>query len=337
MILVKKNNYELFHGDARKIHKDIGENKIHSIITSPPYWEQRDYGSSDQIGNETTLDEYISNLFQLFENLKKSLRDDGTVWVNIGDRIVGGQVLGIPWKFAFFMQSKGWFLKQYFPWVKRNGIPRGGNNRPHDNIETIFMFSKTNDYYYDQLSAKLEAGLATRNFRNGDSIILEPEEDYTVFDVLTRKNLSPHFSTFPIQLSNIIVRASTSDHGCCSVCGKNFIRIVEKKRYATRSGSHSKKDESGKAYRDNGRHITEVKHIDWKQSCECKNASLVSPIILDPCNGLGTTGASCLKYKRKYIGIDVNEDYLKETDCRLQKIMPIDIFESNNESNKLGK
>jgi len=237
--------------------------------------------------------------------------------------------MNLPFRFAEDMKKRGWYQKQWLPWLKRNGLPRGGPNRPNDSLETIFMFSKNKkDYYYDQFAAKEQAGLTTRLFRNGDSIILEPEEDYWVFDVLTRKNWSPHFSTFPPLLAEIMVRASTSDKGVHPKTGQPATRIVEKKRYATRSGNKSKKDMTGKVFQDKGRHLTEVTHIGWE--CQSETDSYDMPIVLDPFMGLATSGIACINHGRFFKGIEINEEYLKEANARLISHEPPDMFKEKD-------
>ena len=337
-------NYELLLGNARIVLPLQGANSVHSAITSPPYWKQRDYDEDDQLGNEPTLDLYLKKLCDIFDDVKRVLREDGTLWVNIGDNLSDGNLLNIPMLFSEEMKKRGWFYRQYFPWLKRNAIPRGGDTRPNDSLEHILMFSKTKDYYYDQMSAKEQAGLVTRNFRNGDSIILDPEPDFWVFDVLTRKNWSKHFSTFPPLLAEIMVRASTSDGGCCSVCGLPAKREVQKHRYATRAGTKSKEDKSGKVFRDKGRHVTEYTHMGWKYDCACQDRQAAKPVVMDPFSGLATTGIACINHGRFYRGIEINSEYLAESDARLTKHSPPDAFSTqtandmfeNQDSETLG-
>lgn len=323
-------NYELILNQSQKALLSFEKQSVHSVVTSPPYWGQRDYGNEDQLGAESNVEDYLKNLCDIFDEIKPVLRDDGTAWVNLGDCMRDGSWVNSPFLFAEEMKKRGWFYRQHFPWLKRNAIPRGGDTRPHDSLEHIFMFSKAkNGYYYDQLSAKEQAGLTTRNFRNGDAIILDPEPDYWVFDVLTRKNWSQHFSTFPPLLAEIMVRASTSDGGCCSKCGTPAIREVQKHRYATRSGNKSKVDVSGKAFRDKGRHVTEYKHLGWKFPCSCQDREVAKPIILDPFSGLATVGIACINHRRFYKGIEINSEYLNESEARLSKHSPPDIFAEN--------
>lgn len=327
------SNFKLYPGKAQEVLPlSFDKSSVHSIVTSPPYWDQRDYGDEGQLGQEKNYKTYIQNLCNIFDQVKEVLRNDGTAWINLGDCMRDGNWLNIPILFAEEMKTRGWLYRQYFPWLKRNAIPRGGDTRPHDSLEHVLMFSKQKDYFYDQLSAKESAGLTSRNFRNGDSILLEPEEDFWALDVLTRKNWSKHFSTFPPKLAEIMVRASTSDGGCCSVCGTQSVREVQKRRYATRSGNKSKVDTSGKVYRDKGRHLTEVTHLGWKWECQCDNRQTEKPIVLDPFSGLATVGIACSNLRRFYKGIELVDEYLKESEARLLKHEPIDIFSETQAS-----
>ena len=329
-----EDRFTVLNGTIFDVSSKIKNESIHSIVTSPPYWGQRDCDNAGEIGCESCISDYIDNLCDIFSECHKLLRSDGILWVNINDRFIDGNLQNIPSIFSESMKKRGWFLRQYMPWVKRNAIPKGGSNKPHDSVETIYMFTKSSsDYYYDQLSAKYEAGLVTRNFRNGDAILLESEEDFCAFDVPTRKNFTQHFSTFPIKLASIMVRSSTSDRGCETETGEPSYRILDKKRYRTRSGLKSKHDPTDRAFKDKGRHITEVSCKGWKY----KNGNVIndsdklSPsIVLDPFSGMATTGVACLNLGRKFIGVEISSEYAKQSLNRLsdhaEKYAPKDMF-----------
>ena len=659
--MLTNSNFEIVLGKADQKLKTWPDRCIHSVITSPPYWQQRDYENKDQLGNEPTVEMYLHNLMLVFDEVQRVLRNDGTVWVNLGDRLLHGNLVNVPMLFAERMKQHGWFYRQYFPWLKRNAIPKGGDNRPHDSLECVLMFTKAKDgYFYDQLAAKEQSKLTSRNFRNGDAIILNANTDFWVFDVLTRKNWSKHFScvdeetecltaqgwktvdqikkgdiaaqyslesgllswgpvedvavypvsnqemvvsdstrvpmlltpnhrcvivrkngneysepeiilaedlkknhcipvsaswekeenktsigeawaellgwylaeghackdsdsieiyqsqsangpkceqiehllysveaewqkasyqrkyrgsdtissvyrvsgfvayrlreiapqkripidsilwpqeeieallrgliggdgfirndgthlvyvqkskadcdlaqilalrlgwsasvsariggngmwttnfvpkrhlnsllgtagegailrqaysgrvwcpkmplgtwvarkngrvfitgnTFPPLLAEIMVRASTSDGGCCNRCGIQARRLVSKTRYATRSGNKSKNDATGKAFRDKGRHLTDVQHVGWEFDCSCDREAIDQSIILDPFSGMATTGVACLGLKRKYVGIEINPEYKEMSEGRLRKLLPAyDMFSDKQNAN----
>lgn len=122
---------------------------VHTAVTSPPYYGQRDYKTQGQVGNEETPEEYISRLVETFRALRRVLRDDGTLWLNLGDKYLDGTLLGMPWRVALAMIQDGWVLRSDIIWHKPNAMPHSVKNRPTTDHEYIFMFSKGQNYYYD--------------------------------------------------------------------------------------------------------------------------------------------------------------------------------------------
>jgi DNA modification methylase len=141
-------NY-IINADAEKSLATLPSDLAHVAITSPPYFGQRDYGVKDQIGIETNLAEYISHLVRVFRELRRVLRSDGTLWLNLGDKYLDNQLLGLPWRVAIALIEDGWFLRSDVIWHKPNAMPSSVKNRPTTDHEYIFMFSKSKSYYYD--------------------------------------------------------------------------------------------------------------------------------------------------------------------------------------------
>jgi len=150
-------------GDALDVLRKLPANSVHCIVSSPPYYMQKDYGVRGQIGLEQTIDEYISKLVLIFSEARRILRDDGTCWVNIGDGYaVPGQtgglpeknLFGCPWRLALAMQEDGWILRADIVWHKPNPMPESIQNRPTKAHEFIFLLSKTADYFYDAEAVK---------------------------------------------------------------------------------------------------------------------------------------------------------------------------------------
>ena len=153
---------------------------VQCCVTSPPYFRQRDYGIAGQWGQESSPEEYIGNLVALFREIRRVLKDSGTVWLVLGDSYAsnnrGGRVepwhdleiygqpvglydgikrkdlLGIPWMVALALRNDGWFLRQDIVWFKTNPMPESVKDRCTRSHEYIFMFSKTAQYYYDHLA-----------------------------------------------------------------------------------------------------------------------------------------------------------------------------------------
>lgn len=256
-------------GDALAILKKIPTGSFQSTITSPPYWSLRDYGIEGQIGAENSVEAYISNLVELFDEVRRVTRDDGTLWLNIGDSYTSGgrtwrapdkknpiramdtrpptppglkpkDLIGVPWRLAFALQEAGWYLRSDLIWHKPNCQPESVKDRPTRAHEYLFLFSKSERYKYD---AEAVRGPNERNLR-------------TVWEVRTRPYREAHFATFPVELISPAVLLSTSDQD----------------------------------------------------------------LILDPFLGSGTTGLVALRAQRRFVGMEINPDYVAIAENRLNLV-----------------
>jgi DNA modification methylase len=143
---------EVHCGDSLSVLAGMPGNIADSIITSPPYYGQRDYlaDSPREIGKEGSLDEYIEDLTRIFRECRRVLKPNGTFWLNLGDKFEKGNLLGTPWRVALALQSDGWYLRADIIWHKPNAMPSSVKNRPTVDHEYIFLFSKApSGYYYD--------------------------------------------------------------------------------------------------------------------------------------------------------------------------------------------
>lgn len=175
---------KILRGDNRNTLKTLEDKSIHTVVTSPPYWGLRDYGMDNQLGLEETPEEYVNNLVDVFREIKRVLRDDGTVWLNLGDSYSSGgrrtttnqslrgdkdygvtrpapskgikpkDLIGIPWRVAFALQQDGWYLRQDIIWHKPNPMPESVRDRCTKAHEYIFLLSKNVKYYYDHEAIK---------------------------------------------------------------------------------------------------------------------------------------------------------------------------------------
>ncbi len=142
-------------GDCREVLKTLANESVNCCVTSPPYYNLRDYGKDNQIGLESTPDKYINTLVDVFKELKRVLKNDGTLWLNLGDTYSTGvnvkskNLLGIPWKVAFALQDDGWYLRQDIIWHKPNPMPEPVKDRCTKAHEYIFLLSKKPKYYFD--------------------------------------------------------------------------------------------------------------------------------------------------------------------------------------------
>jgi site-specific DNA-methyltransferase (adenine-specific) len=200
----------------------IPDKSVQCIVTSPPYWGLRDYRIPNQIGLEETLPQFLNGLVSVFAEAKRVLKDDGTLWLDIGDGYTSGNrgwrapdkknsaramdvrpdtpeglkpkdLLGIPWRLAFRLQEDGWYLRSDIIWHKPNAMPESVKDRPTRAHEYLFLFSKSEHYFYDR-EAVLEG-----NGRNRRS----------VWSVNTQPLSLPHAAAFPPALIEPCVLAST--------------------------------------------------------------------------------------------------------------------------------
>lgn len=159
----------ILHGDCMDVLKGLPDESVHCIVSSPPYWRQRDYGMAGQLGLESTPEEYVDRLTAVFAECRRVLRQEGTCWVNLGDKWAAGSkwggatalkdkdLVGVPWMLAFAMRAEGWYLRQCNIWAKPNCMPESVTDRSTAAHEYVFHFSKQNDYWYDNDAARTPA------------------------------------------------------------------------------------------------------------------------------------------------------------------------------------
>ncbi len=148
---------EIVCGDSRTILAGFPEKSVNCCVTSPPYFGLRDYGHDGQLGLEATPEEYVAKMVDVFREVKRVLRDDGTLWLNLGDSykpiradgLKPKDLVGIPWRVAFALQADGWYLRQDIIWHKPNPMPESVTDRCTKSHEYIFLLSKSQRYYYD--------------------------------------------------------------------------------------------------------------------------------------------------------------------------------------------
>jgi site-specific DNA-methyltransferase (cytosine-N4-specific) len=193
------NDLQILTGDSLTILPKLVSETIQCCVTSPPYWGLRDYDHSAQIGAETSPELYVENLVTIFREVRRVLRKDGTLWLNVGDGYArnGGtgnhgpnaavgntkkliqkrnckvpevwglkdrDLIGLPWRVAFALQADGWILRSKITWVKKNAMPESVKNRPTSATEEIFLFAKSPAYFYDSNGVREESGANLRNY-----------------------------------------------------------------------------------------------------------------------------------------------------------------------------
>lgn len=258
-------------GDAIEKLSTLPAKSVHTCVTSPPYWGLRDYGVAGQLGLEKSPDEYVAAMVAVFSQVRRVLRDDGTLWLNLGDSYNAGRegghpggkkgisrttigpqrcgvnspglkpknLVGIPWRVAFALQADGWYLRSDIIWHKPNPMPESVTDRPTKAHEYLFLFAKSERYFYDgdavkeplseasagrykysfggpKVIALVEAnkhGVGRRTGVVGMRDIPKGRNRRTVWTVKTRSFKGAHFATFPQDLIEPCIKAGCPHGG----------------------------------------------------------------------------------------------------------------------------
>lgn len=396
------NTVNLINSDVNIGLKTLPEKSVQCVVTSPPYFGLRNYGIDGQIGLENTPEEYVERMVGVFQGVKRVLRDDGTVWLNLGDSYWGGKgksnyayqerrtsksfegehqnifsemgsmrpsdgkhtsikskdLVGIPWMVAFALRSDGWYLRSDIIWSKPNPMPESVQDRPTKAHEYVFLLTKSPRYFYDSESIREESkswnskigfnklGQSKRNIEGR----IENREDKeqngrnrrTVWNINTKPFKEAHFAVFPEKLVEPCIKAGTSEKGCCPECGNPKNRSVG--RECTGRGYTSSNLIDGIYKKSSGKSLAQkrqgyrklgmegpppLKTTGWASSCTCQSENIVPCTVLDPFMGSGTTGVVALRLGRKFIGIELNPDYIKIAENRLSGVerdVSLDMF-----------
>jgi site-specific DNA-methyltransferase (cytosine-N4-specific) len=251
-------------GDARQELRHIADGTFQCCVTSPPYWGLRDYDIEGQIGAESKVDDYLADLVAVFREVRRTLRDDGTLWLNIGDSYTSGgrtwrdtddknpargmsyraptpdglkpkDLIGVPWRLAMALQADGWYLRADIIWYKPNCQPESVKDRPTRSHEYVFLLSKSEQYFYDHEAIKEPTA-------NGDG----SRNRRTVWAINTEAYSGAHFAVFPAELVRLCVlggskpgtivldpfMGSGTTGAVCQSISRNFVGIELKPDYA---------------------------------------------------------------------------------------------------------
>lgn len=248
-------------GDNRLTLKTLETGSVQTCITSPPYWGLRDYGQDDQIGLESSPTDFVEELCKVFDEVWRVLADDGTLWLNIGDsyssmrdskatpdslrngdgtKVEGAanrnpkvlkeaglkhkDLAGIPWRLAFALQARGWYLRQDIIWAKPNPMPESVTDRCTKSHEYLFLLTKNANYYFDHVSIKEPATTENgkpRQFGANNQVgtmcgdigrVFEDDglrNKRDVWTVTTSRYKGAHFATYPPELIEPCVLAGS--------------------------------------------------------------------------------------------------------------------------------
>jgi site-specific DNA-methyltransferase (adenine-specific) len=294
--------YRIFEGDALARLREMPDGSVQTCITSPPYYGLRDYGVAGQIGQEETPDEYIARLVAVFREVRRVLRGDGTLWVNIGDsynnstpnrdgkngyadgrenrdkRLGAGGIeglkpkdlIGIPWMMAFALRADGWRLRQDVIWAKPNPQPESVRDRCTKAHEYIFLLSKSASYYYDHEAIREPATHAGKRLTLGPKSFSKGQA--------AGAGVTPSGNAL----------AETYDVG--ETRNKRSVWTVPTVPYP-------------------GAHFAAFPP-DLIRPCILAGCP-EGGTVLDPFTGSGTTGYVALKTGRNFVGIELNPEYVR--------------------------
>jgi DNA modification methylase len=307
-----------------------------------------------QIGLEETPKEYVEKLVEVFREVKRVLRDDGTLWLNLGDSYNGSNIkglkpkdlIGIPWRVAFALQEDGWYLRQDIIFSKPNPMPESVLDRCTKSHEYIFMLTKFPRYFYDNAAIK-EPCIGIPHAPGNKNLTQPKEKGFrdpayepdrvwasdgkrnrrSVWTITPKPYKGAHFATFPFDLPELCIKAGTSEKGCCPDCGKPWERVLEKEYVERPNGdeldvfNHERgiapaKGQARNRWSGGDIPLQKVTAEDWQ--CDCQhNQKPIPCIVLDPFMGAGTTAVACVQLKRNYIGIELSSEYCQIAEQRI--------------------
>ncbi len=276
---------QIVHGDAGKVMSQLPDRSIHSIVTSPPYFLQRDYSIESQIGAERTPEEYVEALRIVFGEARRILREDGTLWLNLGDKYHNGSLLGMPWRVALALMDDGWILRSDIIWHKPNAMPSSVKNRPTTDHEYIFLLCKSKNYFYDADAVR--------------------EPHVTFSDKSRMKGGRSHFGRVngtPEQGKNA---------GNSNLHDGRWDQAFHPKGRNRRTVWEIPLSK----YRDAHFAVFPERLVELCILAGCPPAG----IVLDPFCGSGTAALVARKLGRRFIGIDINRQYCDMARNRLQQ------------------
>ena len=312
---------KIINGNSLEVLKTLPDNSIDCCITSPPYWGLRDYGHDEQLGSEKHFKDFVNNLCNVFDEVKRVLKPTGTCFVNLGDTFssdtkgTGGPsdkqlsnkgsryeakkfdteipnkcLCLVPERFAIEMIDRGWTIRNQIIWHKPNQMPSSAKDRFTVDFEKVFFFVKQpTDYYFEQ---QLEKSITQENRPAG--VVRDREYDYDSKQAIIQKRKRP----------NGISVEQSKKMGNVGNCGVNEFRNVRT------------------VWSINTEPSTEAHFATYPQRLVERMLKAGCPengIVLDPFFGSGTTGVYARKANRNFVGIELNPEYVKIAENRLLK------------------
>ena len=339
--LKDNSKYNFILGDCLSVLKNMDDESVNCIITSPPYWGMRAYDNEEdghEIGNEKMFEEYVSNLTAVFNEAKRVLKKDGSFWLNLGDRYVNKALLGMPWRVAISLMDNGWIMRNDVIWHQLKGT-QSAKDRLRDSYEHVFHFVKSKKYYYDADAIRIKpsklptvseggttssTGVSGKKYRKQiqESTVLTEQEKINAekaLDATLAEIRAGLVNDFRMTIRGV-QRAWHSDNTKISGRAKELVNrgYYIMKIYAK---GHLPSDVWDIVTEDTWRtdshcavYPEELLRIPILATCP------EGGIVLDPFNGTGTTVSAALKLGRCGVGIDLSPEYIKTSEDRINNI-----------------
>jgi len=336
-------NYLLLHGDCKKLLQYFPKNTVDCVITSPPYWKQRIYDVDDQcdgniIGTENSPQDYVDNIVAVFSEIRKVLKQTGSVWLNIGDKYCRKNLMGIPWRVALAMQDDGWILRNDVIWNKMKGT-QSAKDRLRSNYEHIFHFAKSSEYYYDRSKILMKprkmplvekdktvsaTGVSGKRYRKQilESKLLSESERKAALEAL--ENVLARIRSGELVDFRMTIRGTQrtlhSNNGEVSgrareLADRGFFILTSKaKGYMPADIWNIAPEDECRKDVHYAVFPIELLRIPIKATCP------ENGLILDPFVGTGSTTVAALRFMKRAIGIDICQKYVEIAESRLKGI-----------------
>jgi len=325
--------YELHHGDAASVLHTAADAQFRCCITSPPYFGLRDYGVEGQLGLEETPEEYVEKLVQVFREVRRVVTD--TLWLNLGDSRKDKNLLLIPARAALALQADGWLLRSEVIWRKMNPLPESVSDRFSSSHEFVFVFSKRERYYFDVEAVKEPiAESSKKDVRRRTERVRDYQNAAAAFGAGTSASRRTAGGAF-------FSGQPSSWRGSSFNRGKTAVSQVGTQSEESRKNAGST-DSRVSGFQDRWDNSSEQPEMRRKRdvwdisSQPYKGAhfapmpeKLVEPcilagsaqgdLVLDPFAGSGTVGVVALRHGRRFVGIDLNPEYLALAHERIGK------------------
>lgn len=343
-VLAGEKCFEFEVGDSLKILREIPDESIDCVITSPPYWQQRIYEDYDGemteiIGSEKKPEEYVENLMKIIREVQRILKKEGTFWLNIGDKFNDKCLMGMPWRVALKMQDEGWILRSDIIWDQMKGT-QSCTDRFRDIYEHVFQFVKSKKYYFEADPIRIipkkdayekDGTITSATGVSGKKYFKQIETS----EVLTEEERKNALDALNETLEEMR-RGEVVDFRM-TIRGEQRTYHSENKKISGRAKELNDKGFFIMKMRKKGFLPSDIWRIvpedTWRKDTHCAvfpEELLKMPIlstcpeggiVLDPFSGTGSTVDAAVKLGRRGIGIDLSNQYTEIARRRLAELI----------------